>query len=186
MNIPIDFKDVRAWVTFAFLIIGGSIALRTFLINQRQRKLDNSFRMIDLINRSLSQDDISNWQKVFFASSESAGAKHGHFLDEKGNQRPFSDMFSEGNYFDQGAIERFCELFNLVGYEYKKRTIDLRIIYFEFGQYMDTVYGWVTSIDSEVKHSDFVKVHYPSFSQMYQKNLKLFQSLPHKTIAHIE
>jgi hypothetical protein len=183
---PIDLRDIREWISLAFIIIGGSIALRTFIINQRQRKLENSFRMIDLINRSISKEDINNWHKVFIASSELAGANYGHFLDEKRNQRPFSDMFSEGNYFDQGAIERFCELFNLVGYEYLKGTIDLRIIYFEFGQYLSTIYDWVSSINVDDKHKDFMKSNYSYYHRMYQNNLKAFRSLPHKTISHIE
>ncbi len=181
-----DLKDMREWISFILLVIGGSIALRTFILNQRQRKLENSFRLIELFNRSLRDDDLSNWHKIFITSSELAGAKYGHFLDEKKNQRPFADLFSEGNYHDQGAIERICELFNLVGYEYLRGTIDLRVIYFEFGQLLHTVHDWVSSIETGGQTSVFLSSRYPYFHQMFQKNIKVFPKLPFRTISHIE
>ena len=178
-----SFEELRNWVSFLFLIVGGGIAIRTFILNQRQRKLENSFRLVDLCKQTLTQDDLIGWHTIHVKSSEQAGAKTGFFVDEKKKQIPFSDLFGAGEFLAQGAIERICELFNLVGYEYLNGTVDIRLFYFEYGQYMSTTYYWVSNVDG---NTDFVKLHYPYFHKMYIKNEKRFRALPYKTISHLE
>jgi hypothetical protein len=112
-----------------------------------------------------------------------AGAKTGHFVDAKKNQIPFIELFSAGQLIAQDSIQKFCELFNLIGYEYLKGTVDIRLFYFEYGQYLSTVHYWVSYVDSD---SQFFKTHYPYFYKMYRKNEKKFSNLPYKTIAHLE
>ena len=177
-----NFEEIRNWTSFLLLVTGGGIAIRTFILNQRQRKLENSFRLIDLCNKSLSSDDLLNWHSIHVASSEQAGAKLGFFVDNKKIQVPFSELFSP-NIIAQGSIERFCELFNLVCYEYLKGTIDIRLFYFEYGQYMSNTYYWVSFVNNNTL---FAKSHYPYFYKTFKKMEKRFSELPYKTISHLE
>jgi hypothetical protein len=177
----IDFEIVRNWVSFIFFVAGGTIAIRTYVLNQRQRKLENSFRLIELCKNSLSNEDLMSWHLIHVASSEQAGAKHGFFV-EKEEQIPFSELFTP-NIIAQGAIERFCELFNLVCYEYLKGTVDIRLFYFEYGQYMNITYYWVSNVNN---NTEFVKSNYPYFYKTFRKKEDQFLKLPHKTISHLE
>ena len=182
LTITVNFEELRNWVSFAFLIIGGTIAIRAFILNQRQRKLENSFRLIELCKNSLSDNDRLSWHQIFIASSEPAGAKPGHFVDENKVQIPFSQLFSEGEFIAQGAIERYCELFDLIGYEYLRGTVDIRPFYFEFGQYLVSIHYWVSSIDD----GRFIKSHYPYFYELFETNKAKFHKLPHKTVGKVD
>jgi hypothetical protein len=178
-----NFEELRNWVSFVFLVVGGGIAIRTFILNQRQRKLENSFRLIELCNKSLSSEDLLSWHLIHVASSESSGAKKGFFVDEKKTQVPFSQLFLSKEFIARDSIERFCELFNLVGYEYLKGTVDIRLFYFEYGQYLKITHYWISSVDDD---SRFFKSRYPYFYKMFQKSNEAFAKLPYKTISHLD
>jgi hypothetical protein len=180
MLICITLEEIRNWISFLFLIVGGIIALRTFITTQNQRRLENSFRLTELINNTLTNEDYLGWHMINIASNESSGARIGHFV-EKGNQIPFSKLFSGGEFLAQNSIHKFCELFDLVGYEYLKKTIDIRLIYFEHGQYLKSVQYWISSVD---RNSNYFKAHYPYYFKMYERCKSKLSKLPHKTISH--
>ena len=90
------------------------IALKTYVGNQEQRKLENSLRLIELFQKSIQPGDIEEWKKIFRGSSEElTGVRHGHFLDSQNRECSFADLFSEGPP-DNGATERIAEQFNLI------------------------------------------------------------------------
>lgn len=132
--------EIRGWLTFLFAALGGYLALRSYVACQRQRWLENSFRMVQLFGNSLRPTDLERWEELFHASSEPAGASVGHFVVMDGvnrRERSFRELFMEGPY-DEGAVERMAEVFELIGYESSRGTVDLRSIYFQLGQLMDT------------------------------------------------
>jgi len=179
--IAIDLQELRDWISFIFLIIGGTIAIRTFVLSQRQRRLENSFRLIDLCNKTLTDNDRINWHTIHVASCEQTGAKRGFFV-ENGKQVPFLDLF-QPNVVAQDSIARFCELFNLVCYEYLKGTLDIRLFYFEYGQYMSTTYYWASNVDN---NRDFIRSSYPFFFKAFKRRERRFLQLPHKTVSLLE
>lgn len=143
--------EIRNWVTLTLAVVGGFITLRSYIRSQQQRRLENGLRMVALFFDSLQPNDLERWQEVFHASSEAAGAKHGHFVVHSGVQniqRPFLDLFSEGPS-DDGAVERMAELFDLIAGEVKAGSVDLRVVYFQLGQLMGTVYHWLATMDGE-------------------------------------
>lgn len=179
-------SEIRNWLAFIFTAVGGFIAIRTYLSNQKQRRLENSFRLIAMFKESLHEDDIKAWRSIFQSSSEPAGAKDGYFVDlvdEQYYQRPFSDLFSEGSP-DKGAIERMAEFFDLISYEALNETIDLRLIYFQIGQLMDTTYSWLEKIDSPEAQSTFLQEYYPYFDKLYRTNL-IDKKWKKRTYEHI-
>lgn len=178
-------KEIREWVQFLFLLIGGTITIRTYVGNQRQRRLENSLRLIDLFQKSLQPGDIDEWRRIFLGSSEPTGVRHGHFLDSQNQERPFADLFSEGAS-DNGAIERIAEQFDLIGYEVLNKTVNLRLIYFHLGQLMDTTYDWLQMIENPSNSSSFISEYFPYFDKMYRRNREKFKNWSRKTYAHIE
>ncbi len=175
--------DIRNWASFAFLVLGGVIALRTFVLNQRQRKLENSFRLTDLFAKSITSSDVKAWSAIRIASSEQAGAKTGFFIDDRKQQVPFSSLFAPGLFSQERTIERLCELFDLVGYEFLRGTLEIRLFYFEYGEYIETVHYWASYVNG---NTDFIKKTYPSFHKMYTRNKRRFLKLPRKSILQLE
>lgn len=180
------WMELRNWLTFLFIMIGGFITIRTYLSSQKQRRLENSFRLIELFNTSLNKGDIDEWRNLFHGSSEPAGAIDGHFVQYNGteiSQIPFSALFTEGPP-DNGAIERMAEIFNLICYEALEKTIDFKVVYFQLGQLMDTTYKWLNTI--EIHNGSFIEDNYPYYYKFYKQN-KLLQKpkWPRKTYENI-
>ena len=178
--------EVRGWLTLIVLIIGGFISLRTYQRNQRQRELENSFRLITMFKESLYEGDIKEWKNIFHGTSEPAGAEEGFFvdiIDGKRIQCPLSDLFSEGSP-DNGAIERMAELFDLISSEILNGNVEVRLIYFQLGQLMDTTHCWSKLINNPYEEGTFLQENYPSFDHLYKKGL-LNQRWAKRTYTHI-
>lgn len=183
MNI---LAEVRNWITLVLAVIGGCIAIWTYLGNQKQRRLENSFRLIVLFKESLREEDIEAWKNIFHAASEPAGAKKGYLvevIDGKRVQRPLSDLFSEGPP-DNGAVERMAEFFDLISSQALNETIEMRLVYFQLGQLMDTVHSWLTSIDNPFGKGTFLEECYPHFDRLYKKML-INRKWARRTYTHI-
>jgi hypothetical protein len=67
-----------------------------------------------------------------------------------------------------GAIRRIAEQLDFIGYQSLYGNVDIKIIYFELGQLMDTLYQWL-GVDN-------LYDRYPSFSQMYKLNQRKFEN----------
>ena len=170
--------EIREWIKFAVILIGSSIALRTYIISQRQRRLDNSLKLIDLFFDNLEENDIEEWKQIFHASSESSGAKPGYFNSKCGQQIPFDSLFSEGPE-DNGAIDRIIQQIDLISLEILNGTVDARYVYSRIGQIMETTHKWLGSSDNSVVH-----MHFPSFSKVMRKKQSKFNSWPSKTYVY--
>lgn len=178
--------EIRSWLTFILAAIAGLIAIRTYLGNQRQRRLENSFRLIVMFRESLHEGDIEAWKNIFHATSEPSGAEKGYLVevvDGERFQRPLSDLFSEGSS-DNGAVGRMAEIFDLIGNQALDETIDIRMIYFQLGQLMDTTHSWLSLIDNTHGKDTFLEEYYPHFNRLYKKRL-IDREWAKKTYAHI-
>ncbi|MBF4800373.1 hypothetical protein [Aeromonas hydrophila] len=161
------FAEVRNWLMFGLGVIGGVMALLTYSRGQNQRRLENSFRMIQLFRDTITAQDFEQWVKLFNASSESSGAKVGHFVSEDGLQTPFSVLYAEGAP-DDGAIDRIAQVLDLVSEHALLYTFDLRIFYHEYGQLMDKIYRWLSkAVISDEKY--LLEVLYPNLNLIYVK-----------------
>jgi hypothetical protein len=183
----IDIAEIRSWITVMLAVTGGFIGIRQYKASQKQRRLENSFRMIDLFVRSVKEGDIDEWRGIFHGASEPSGAKPGYFnhvSDDVVYELSFSDLFTEGPP-DNGAIERMAEVFDLIGYSVKEQAIDLRVIYFELGQIMDTVHSWLATIDSQWENKSFLEAYYPHYNYLYTKLKVNEKQWPRKTYDHI-
>lgn len=179
-------SEIRNWIAFVLTVVGGLIALQTYLGNQKQRRLENSFRLVAMFRESLYEKDIEAWKNVFHATSEPAGAEKGYLvevLDGKRLQRPLSYLFSEGSP-DNGAVERMAEFFDLICGEVLNETIEVRLVYFQLGQLMDTTHSWLTLMDNPYGEGTFLEEHYPHFDRLYKKRL-IDRRWAKRTYAHI-
>lgn len=178
--------EVRNWLAFVLAVVVGFIAIQTYLGNQKQRRLENSFRLVVMFRESLHERDIEAWKNIFHATSEPAGAKKGYLvevIDGKRLQRPLSDLFSEGPP-DSGAVERMAEFFDLISSEALNEAIEIRLVYFQLGQLMDTTHSWLTIIDNPYGEGTFLEEHYPHFDRLYKKKL-INRRWAKRTYTHI-
>jgi hypothetical protein len=178
--------EVRNWTAFILTVVGGCIAIQTYLGNQKQRRLENSFQLMAMFREYLHEGDIEAWKNIFHATSEPAGAKKGFLvqvIDGKSLQRPLSDLFSEGPP-DNGAVERMAEFFDLISNEALNKTIEIRLLYFQLGQLMDTIHSWITIIDGPYGEGTLLEAQYPDFDRLYKKRM-IDAKWAKKTYTHI-
>ena len=176
---PLNPTAIREWISFCFLIVGGSIALRTYVINQRQRRLENSFRLINFFKESLQENDIEEWRKMFYAVFD---AKDGHYVSEEKGEQPLSDLFDVPPP-DNGATARMAEQFELLSQEILVNTVNLKLVYFELGQFMNYVHQWLKSIDNSDRKKPFIEEYFQNFDKMYKRNSKKFEKWSYKSYA---
>ena len=156
------------------ITIGVTIGVVTYRAGQRQRKLENSLKLLELFKDNLEKSDIDNWIKIFLSSSEPSGAKNGHFHSSNNQQIPLNSLFSEGPD-DHGATARITEQIDLVCYEVIKGNIELRIVFSNIGQLMKVIHCWY-------KNEAFFNESYPYFYKVMK--LKSLKKLPCKTITY--
>ncbi|MDO6765950.1 hypothetical protein [Agarivorans sp. 1_MG-2023] len=172
-------EEIREWIKFFVIIIGGAIALRTYIVSQRQRRLDNSIKLLEIFFSHLEEDDISEWKRIFMSSSESSGSKKGFFFSKNNQEIPFGSLFSEGPD-DNGATDRIVHQIDLVAYEVLRGTADVRFIYSQIGQLINTTHKWLGGNNS------LIPKHYPYFDRLVAKYKKKSSDWPSKVYSYCE
>ena len=180
-----NWKEIREWVQLAFVVIGGMVALIAYFQNLKQRKLENSLKLIALFRDSLRPNDISHWINLFRSSSELAGCKHGQYLNENGEYSSISDYFSEGSN-DDNAISRIAQNLEIICHEVSIGTADIRIVFYELGQLLDTMHDWLSGIEAGEKYLTLLAESFPSINHICKKHKKDFAKWPSRVYAHIE
>ncbi len=204
LEISLDLSSLLDFVKNLFIIVGGTVALASYRSQNRQRGIDNSFNSLKMFEKTIQNEDIEIWKKVYFNTYESTHAEPNHFVvfseENRIEQIPLSNLFiseGQGLYVSKsklnldektsdlklGSIRRITEQLNLIGYEVLYGNIELRIIYYELGQIIETIYEWITQIqDEDTKAS--VEFMYPYFLKMYQKYQLTIANLPRKSYVN--
>jgi hypothetical protein len=168
----LDWTEIRHWLTLAIATGAGIISYITYWSAQRQRRLENSFRMIKLFNDSIEGDDIARWEKVFHGAFEAAEINTVSFYllsdEEEAIEYNFSDLFTEGPP-DDGAIARMVQVFDLIGHAALNKSIDAKVVYFQLGQIMESTHLWLSTIEDEGDNKSFLQANFPAFDTMMRK-----------------
>lgn len=180
-----DWKEIREWIQLAFVIAGGTIALIAFFQNLRQRKLENSLKLVALFKDSLRSNDIAHWTDLFRSSSELAGCSLGQYATGTGDYRSIGDYFSEGSG-DENAISRMAQNLEIICHELSIGTADVRIVYYELGQLLTTMHDWLGGIKAGPEGHTLLDQSFPSIERVCKKHKKDFAKWPSRVYAYIE
>lgn len=179
------WSEVRQWVQFLFVAAGGVVALLAYYQNLRQRRVENALKFIQLFRDGLDPEDMSHWNVLFKSTSEPSGARHGRYLQELTNdQRPLSDYFSEGAP-DQHAIARMAESLNVVCHQVMDGSADARIVYYELGQLLESMHGWLRSVPGYFPNT-LLSDSYPSIGAFLGRYHLAKKSWPCRVHAYVD
>jgi hypothetical protein len=199
MNLSFDaFLKIFALIRDVFVVPTLMITFLSYRSQHRQRAIDNSRSLLEVFKESIPEEDREIWREVLFNTYESTGAEPGCFVvyttDDVIEQKPISSLFiteGQGLYIPQAKfnldtdisdldlspVRRIAEELNLIGYEILYGNVDLRIIYYEIGQIMDSIYDWI----DEVKNKDEnIESSFPYFIKMYRKYKRKIEKLPQR------
>lgn len=146
------------------VITGLAIALETYLSQARQEKLSNSFTLIEVATKHISESDFSTLKSVHQNTYEGCQAKPGHFVTFEGGevkQNRISELFipegsglsvygklsrpeslletSDLNFTCLGAVRLIAEQLNLIAFEVFNGQIEVRIVYSELSDVIEIV-----------------------------------------------
>lgn len=168
----IDSMVITDWIRTIFIVIGGTIALKTYANSRKQNRLDNSFKLLDFTASMISDRDMKNWSSFWNRTSEIHGAKHGHFLDNSQNHIPLIELYSGGtSSIDNNTMLRLTEIFNIVAKEITEKTVDANVIYYKYGQIIDHIYLTLSSIEEVCDDGAGIREIYPYIFWIYEKEM---------------
>ena len=180
-----EMLEIRNWIQFCFLLVGGILGLVAFFQNMRQRKIENALKMIKWFYDSISPEDITNWKNLFHSASEPSGAKRGFYVTEGLEQSSLSDYFSEGSP-DNGALGGMSDCLEVICHEILVGSIDAKFVWFELGQFLKTIHLWIGSIEGRTKNGSLLDESFPSLNKVFRKYNNLFEKWPCRTHAYVE
>ena len=175
--------EIRNWIQFAAVLVGGAAGLIAFFQNMKQRRIENAMKMTKWFHESITKEELESWEILFRASSELSGAKPGSYI-ENGNAQSLSNYFSEGSP-DSGAVGRIADCLEVICHELSEKTVDPRFIWFELGQLLKTTHSWLGSIEGSTGKT-LLEASYPSFNKAFKKYNIKFNKWPSRTYAYIE
>lgn len=133
----IAYKDV---VIVILGIIGFIMTLRTFRFNLQQRKIENTFKVVDFMRKHITQKQIDTFIEAFHANNPIGIPPH-EFHYQDGEKQHLDYFFSEGGR-GNGDIHNIIEIFNLVSISLLKNELKESFIWYEYGQIMRKCYEW--------------------------------------------
>jgi hypothetical protein len=181
----LTISEIRAWIQFLFIVIGGTIGLLAYRQNIKQRRLENALKIIELFRNGLQPTDIDNWKMLLLRSSEPSGAKPGNFISVDGKEYSIGCYFCEGSP-DSGAVARMAEGLEVVCYEICNGTVEPRIIWYELGQLLRNYHNWLFHIPSYTSDKSLLEESFPSIKLAFDTYHKNFDRWPHRVIEYIE
>lgn len=172
-----NLKDFLSFVKDTVLIIGGIIGFFQFYLQQNQRRIDNSLRLIDKFRERITEEKIKVFKDIFFSSMESCGVEEGHFL-YNGESIPLDNLFIQegsGSIYDKGIIRDIAEELDFIAYQILEGNIDFYICYRELGTYFEIIYNWIIQVQEQNIY----------IAKIYKYILKMYK-LKEKDIDNIE
>lgn len=146
----IEFSQLSSFILFLFAIVGFVITINTYRSSIQQRKIENTFKTLEYLRTHIKDTQINTFIEIFHANNELLGVKYNEFKFEDGRKDTIEYMFSEGGC-GNGDIHNMIELFNLVCPTLDK--LELKFIWYEYGQIMSKVFSWTSYLDEQKKWS---------------------------------
>lgn len=135
----------RNWGLFIFALVGAWLAVRTFNINLRQRKLENTFKLLEFMRSHIDQIQVEKIISLFHANNPLAGHPE-KFVFNDGSEEPVVYMFSEGGC-GNGEVHNALEVFNLAADPLLSQSVSVDMVWYEYGQLMHITNDWLNYID---------------------------------------
>ena len=132
------------------LLVGAGglfVSVAALMENTRQRKIENTFKWLNLIKATITNEHLKTFKRLYRANSPIIGAKS-NFIFDDGKNELVDYMFSEGGC-GIGHIQEIIEIFNLVCEILIKNDLVDRVFLFEYGQLMLTCHRWTLFLESD-------------------------------------
>nr|VFJ57497.1 MAG: hypothetical protein BECKFW1821B_GA0114236_103422 [Candidatus Kentron sp. FW] len=105
MTFIVEHKDI---IVIILGMIGFFMALRTFRFNLQQRKIENTFKILEFMRKHIGTEQINTFIEAFHANNPLGGHVN-EFQYPNGRKEHLDDFFSEGGS-GNGDIHNIIEI----------------------------------------------------------------------------
>lgn len=158
------------------------IIIRIYMGSTEQRRLENTFKLLEFIRQSIGDNEIITFVKLFHANSELIGANYNEFKFPNGKTDTIETMFSEGGC-GNGDIYNMIVTFNAIVPLLK--TTKNEIIWCEYGQIMSRLFNWTEYLEKKANQDNNISF-YSNFNTYMRKNARKILSTPYKYYTYAE
>lgn len=179
-------QELRDWIFIILAVIGAFITIKTYIKSLHQMKLENTFKTLDFLRRHITENEKLRFIELFHANNELSGVKYNEFRLEYGQTDTIETMFSEGGC-GNGEIHNMIELFSLICPTLD--TLEMDIIWYEYGQIMSKIYHWTKYLEDEVDeliNEANKKTFYSDFNAFMDKHYEKMNGKPEKYYTYLE
>lgn len=178
----LSFSNFMEWFPFAFIIVGGALALLTPFLKSGNQRRDKTTQLLATFTASLHKNDIELWKEIYHGTREAASAPAGYFISRIGKPVPLVSMWADDSENNR-AIQRLAESLETVCAEILAHTVDSKIVCAEIGQLMETMHDWLESIPGMQQDLSFLEEQYPALKQVFEKYGSGFKKWPCRVYA---
>ncbi|HAO07230.1 MAG TPA: hypothetical protein DCQ50_09610 [Chryseobacterium sp.] len=174
---PEIIAEIRNWTLLLIGTIGAIITLKSFVANNRQRRIENTYKTIEYLRKHISAEQINTFIELYQANNP-LGVPGNEFHLKNGEIDTIENMFSEGGC-GNGNIHNMIEVFNLISKSLIKHDLEEELIWYEYGQLMLTCYKWTYYLEiNKTKGVDLSKRE-----EMNDKEYKAFLGMWHDQLT---
>ena len=178
----ISLNALGEWLPFALIAVGVGLALISTLLPHQKYRREKSMQLLAHFNTTMKQHDMAHWKEIYHGTREAAFAPPGHFINRLGKPVPLVSMWTAGSE-DHTAIQRMAECLEIACAEMLTHTVDIKMLWTETGQLMESMYGWLAEIPGVQRDKTFLEEQYPSIKQVFEKYAHHFKKWPYRIHA---
>lgn len=176
---PGSYKE---WLPFAFIIIGVALALIAPFFSHGNQRRKQTTALLTNFRSSLHPHDMEHWKEIYHGTREGSLAPVGHFMNKLGKPERLDSMWTAGSD-DHTAIQRMAECMEKACNEMLNNAVDIKTAWFEIGQLMEAMHGWLENIPGVQRDLTFLEEQYPAIKKLFDKHGHSFRKWPYKTHA---
>ncbi len=178
----ISLSTFKGWLPFAFIAAGVLLVLISPFLSRGKQRRQKSMKLLATFRASIHEHDLAHWKEIYRGTRKAASAPAGHFIDLEGKAVPLDSMWTAGNE-DHTAIQRMAEYLEKLCAEMLSNTADIKLIWFEIGQLLEAMHGWLEEIPGVQQDLTFLEEQYPSIKQVFEKFGHHFRKWPYRVYA---
>lgn len=175
----ISLSNYREWLPFVFIIAGVALTLVAPFLKLAQQRRKNTMKLLASFKASLHEHDLDHWKEIYQGTREGAFAPAGHFMNRLGKPERLDLMWTAGSE-DHTAIQRMAEYLEKTCADMLNQVVDIKMMWYEIGQLIEAMHGWLEDIPGIQKDSSFLEEQYPAIKQVFEKYGHRFKRWPYR------
>jgi hypothetical protein len=175
----ISLYNYKEWLPFAFILLGLVLALIAFRNKSEKQHDQQSLVLLQAFAASLHEHDLEHWKEICNGTHGKVSAPPGFYVNRLGKVVQLVGLWTAGNE-DHSSIQRIAEGLEKVCADMLVSEVDIKLMWFEIGQLLEAMHGWLKSIPGVQDDQSFLDEQYPAIKKVFEKYGHRFNKWPYQ------